>query len=157
LCSLKDILSSHFTTSRSEPAPVNHVEVAPIIADGIIPASFLPHGGHLQKKKWPLPLRLLFLPRRRPQLSSSPPSSAIIVPSCPDSTAVNTLCNCLISGQRLPRLLPSALFVTDRFPGGAILGYRCALLHGLSGCHRSLHLINSGHAALQSPSPQHGP
>ncbi len=159
LCSLKDILSSHFTTSRSEPAPVNHGDAAPIIADGIIPACFLPHGARLlkKKKKMPLPLRLPFLPRRCPQLSLSPPSSAIIVPSCPDSTAVTALWDCLISGRCLPWLLPLTPFVTDQFPGGAVLGYRRALLHGLSSRRRSLRLINFDHAALQSPSSQHGP
>ncbi len=167
LCSLKDILSSHFTTNRSEPTPVNHGDAAPIIADGIIPASFLPHEAHLpkKKKKWPLPLCLPFSPRRHPQLLLSPLSLAIIVPSCPDSTAVAALCECSISGRRLPRLLscplartfrPLLLFAIDQFPRGAILGYCCALSHGLSGRHCSSRLIDLSHAASQLPSPQHG-
>jgi hypothetical protein len=73
LCSLKDILSSHFTTSRSEPAPVNHGDAAPIIVDGIIPASFLPHGAHLLKKKMAASSSSAFF--------ASAPSSTIVVAS----------------------------------------------------------------------------
>jgi hypothetical protein len=121
---------------------------------------------HKKKKKRPLPLRLPFLPWRRPQLSLLPPSLAIIMPSCLDSTAVAALRDCSISGWRLPQLLscplartfrPLPLFATDQFPGGAVLGYHRALSHGLSGRRRSLQLINLGHAALQLPSPHYGP
>jgi hypothetical protein len=77
---------------------VNHGVAAPIIGDGIIPASFLPHRVRLLKKKksWPLPLCLPFSPWRRPWLSSCP----------------------------LARTLrPSPLFATDLFPGGAVISY----------------------------------
>ena len=128
LCSLKDILSSHFTTSRSEPAPVNHGDAAPIVMDGIVPASFLLRGACLLKKKigrflfvclFCLGAVLKYHRCLRPWLSSCP----------------------------LARTLqPSPLFATARFPGGAFLGFCRALSPGPSGRCCSLQLINF-HAA----------
>jgi hypothetical protein len=80
---------------------VNHGDAATIIADGIIPASFLPHGARLLKikiKNLPHPLRLPYSPRCCPWLSLCP----------------------------LARTLrPSPLFATDQFLGGAVIGYCC--------------------------------
>ena len=39
-----------FTISRSEPAPVNHGDVAPLTAEGIFPGSFFSHKHVLLKK-----------------------------------------------------------------------------------------------------------
>jgi hypothetical protein len=52
---------------------MNYGDAAPIIADGIIPASFLPHGARLLKKNWPLPFLSAFF--------ASAPSSTIVFAS----------------------------------------------------------------------------
>jgi hypothetical protein len=100
---------------------VNHGDAAPIIADGIIPASFLPHGARLLKKKNAASFLFAFfalapsstiviasihgyhcalLPGLSGHQHSSrlinfqvAPSSAIVVPSCTDSPAIAALCD----------------------------------------------------------------
>jgi hypothetical protein len=99
---------------------VNHGDAAPIIADGIIPASFLPHGAGLLKKKKMAASSLsaffasapsstivvasvlgyhrALLPGLYGRFRSLQllefrvaPSLAFVVPSCPDFPAVDAL------------------------------------------------------------------
>jgi hypothetical protein len=102
---------------------VNHGDAAPIIADGIIPASFLPHGARLLKNKIKLAASSLFAffasaPYSNIVIASilgnhcalSPglysrcrslrlldfraePSLAFLVPSRPDFPAIDALCD----------------------------------------------------------------